>query len=166
MNGDGKLDLVAVSPAGRFDVLLAAAGGRLSAGLPYPTVGNPRSLVVLDADADGKMDVVIAGDGLQLHRGDGAGGFAAVAPAIVAPGSRLESIALADVNRDRAPDLLGVSAGGMQVFRRVAGTFIPDALFASGPGAHVVAGDLDGDGLPDAIVTGGSNAAVLRNDSR
>jgi hypothetical protein len=128
LNGDDKLDVVAVTLDGTFSVLLGDGEG----GLDRPTlleIGDQLYAVALaDLTGDQKLDAVVtdAGDSqlIVLH-GDGAGAFtkAASYPA----GNGVNSVELADLTGDDRLDVLtGNNAGGdVSVF-----TGLPDGSFS------------------------------------
>src|SRR5262249_32732017 len=120
---------------------------------------------------------------VYLLQGDGKGGFTGKRDPVsgrpviqnVFPGP-VVSLALADVDGDGKMDLVGLSVGlGNQVYVARSGSggvfaparayAVPGSLPSYGQG-HVVAGDLNGDGRPDVVVTspqGGSVSVLLNN---
>lgn len=132
-NGDGRLDIVAVSyQSNRFYVLLNE-GGRRFRTVRYPQdappyemiLGGPRDIAVSDYDGDGISDLAFSmyeSNLVEVWRGDGEGGF---------------------VPWRRNPS-----------FGRIP--------------YHLKAGDLDGDGRPEIVVGNRStsdNVVVLRNEA-
>lgn len=114
LNGDDKLDVVAVTLDGTFSVLLGTGDG----GLDRPSlleIGDQLySVALADLNGDEKLDAVVtdggANDLIVLH-GDGAGAFTKVAayPA----GNGVNSVELADLTGDgRLDALTGNNAGG------------------------------------------------------
>ncbi|MCC7387956.1 MAG: VCBS repeat-containing protein [Phycisphaerales bacterium] len=151
LDADGRPDLIAyLSVAGvatAFPVRQTVAG-QLEAG---PGVAA-RLRAVGDADADGYTDIVALP--VNLHRGNGAGGF--LGPAQIAPGYD-EAKHLADLDHDGDPDLIAntldgdlrvLANNGSGAFTEMPGDVGRDPAW--GP---VITPDMDGDGNPD-LVTG------------
>jgi len=125
LNGDGKLDLVVVSPCsnpgncqpdGIVSVLIGNGDGTFSSGASYDS-GGPLAVdvAVADVNQDGKPDIVLINNGQQgflqplasvgVMLGNGDGTFQPVRT-FDFPGDWLGSVALADVNGDGKPDVV------------------------------------------------------------
>lgn len=124
-----------------------------------------------DVDSDGHLDYVVGcaswpAPGAWLVRGNGDGTFQPAT--LVGDGaSPASDVGLADVNGDGILDVI-TSSGAVAVHAgRGDGTFLPAVRFAGGSGYNA-AGDLDGDGRTDLVVTsafedyGGAVATLLR----
>jgi hypothetical protein len=71
LNSDGNLDLV-VSTAGSIDVLLGKGDGSFKPPINYPAL-NPATIVIADFNGDGKLDVALRSEPLQVRYGNGDG---------------------------------------------------------------------------------------------
>jgi len=183
-NGDGKPDLAIANVAsGNVTVLLGSGTGGFTAapGSPFAVGSYPESVVVADFNADGKLDLAVAGVGLYestgvnvtVLLGDGTGGFTAVQSGPSATGSSPTALAAADFNEDGLPDLA--------VINPVTGTVAVllgngTGGFASAPGSPftagtqpvaLAAGDFNVDGKPDFAIAnyGSNNVSVFLNGS-
>lgn len=175
--GDTTLSfsVVAVDPAGNsssasnsvtyFSTLKVPAfvqsgpvGGTLTIGLALARL-----------DGNGTLDIAAGnGGGLQVLKGNGAGGFGSAA-SFAGAGSG-QFIAVGDLNRDGRSDLVVVqqSAGNVQVFLSNGdGTFAarPPVLVGGGPNQPVLA-DVNLDGILDVVVPcpGINSVAILLGD--
>ncbi len=148
----------------------------------YPTGANgTSSIVAIDVNGDGKLDLVmanpcvagsvcqgaVAGD-VSVLLGNGDGTFQA--PTIHYADTGINSLWVADVNGDGKPDLLvcGFSAT-LQSTVSVElgngdGTFQSPIKYPSPAGCGAItAADLNGDGKTDLVVGGGSVGVLLGN---
>lgn len=167
VNGDGNLDVLAgVNAIGggspRQGAVMTALGngdGTFQAPAGVALVGataNPQSLLVLDINGDGDLDVLTGnGSSVSTLLGDGTGTFAtgtadsnlvgySVAGADV-NGDGLTDVALADWYGDRVSIALGNGDG----------TFDPPSFIAMPAGSSpygLAIADLNGDGLRDIVV--------------
>jgi hypothetical protein len=181
VNGDGKPDLIAM-PGGSSSSVLLNNGNGTFGGTPFPVDGvtGTTAMAVGDVNGDGKADIVLANAPstdltntptpgiVSVLLGNGQGGFqSAVTFAngpgeAILPGARaISSLALADVNGDGKPDLVAVDTGGRVfvapnedngIFGTAQSYLIPATVIPSVPCA-VAAGDVNGDGKPDLVVT-------------
>jgi hypothetical protein len=176
-NGDGKAD-VAIGDLvnGPFVVRLGNGDGSFGDEVSYNTGGiGPHIVITTDINLDGFLDLVSANRGssdvsVLLGRGDGTFRKAIVTSTGDSTGPY--SIAVADFNLDGVPDvgtadfmsstasvLLGVGDGSFRT-----------AIDAGATGSFsygTIAGDLDGDGLPDFATANASddNITVKLNTS-
>jgi hypothetical protein len=131
----------------------------------YPTDGDSASVVAADFNGDGIPDMVTyesASQSLSILFGRPDGTFQ---PAVSRPlGFAVTSLAAADVNGDRAADLLLTTGGAVGVLLNSGdGSFAPAAFYGAGVAAnYVTAADLNRDGAMDLVVAGANGLAVLR----
>ena len=127
--------------------------------------GNPRGLVIVDLDGDGRSDLISLEDdgerssvGVLRSRGDGT--FTA-AESFPAGAAAVAAVAL-DWNRDGAMDLAITGSDAVHVLLGD-GVAPGKALEITRPGgAVVVAADLAGEGSSDLVVAGAGSVSVLR----
>jgi hypothetical protein len=173
LDGDGRTDLVAGSAGGgtgTISVLRGTAGGTFAAPLGNPfglgVAGGAGAVAVGDLNGDARPDVLAtigsgtaADDQLVPLAGDGTGDLQAGTPVTVA-GGELAGVALADLDGDGDLDALTASTTATSGDQLGVVEQTPSGLsFAVSTGAPstqlaigVAAGDLDGDGAPDALV--------------
>ena len=159
LNGDGALDLVALSAGSQFvEVLLGKGDGTFQ---PQPNVAtDPQSLpvasAIADLDGDGNPDLMIAGStGTLIFWGSGDGSFGSP----VTLSATGDSIVIVDVDGDGNPDIvLGGPAGsdlkvmqnrGKRKFEASPGLYSFQRPFASG--GKLAAADFDKNGRPDFV---------------
>jgi uncharacterized protein (TIGR03437 family) len=186
-NGDGKLDIAAAGE-GPFStsvyVLLGKGDGTfpnvVSSALPSAAQGFSGQIAAADFDADGQLDLAVAlGSGkgaagaqqVAVLLGKGDGTFSA--PHLSQTG--MGQFAVADINGDKIPDLIGlvapatappVSSGALSVrLGNGDGTFQPDSVILGDASRFVVA-DLNRDGLPDIAALYGGGVLSLLNYSQ
>jgi len=170
-NGDGRLDVVAAD-GGTNDVtvFLSNGTGGFGTGTTY-TVGTgsfntPDSIAVGDFNGDGVSDLLVgnSGDGsVSLLLGNGSGGFAA--PARTSVGSGVNSnpyyVIAGDFNGDGKLDAAVANNADGTVSVLIgngSGGFAAPVNYGSGSTANpnpssVFAGDINGDGRLDLVVT-------------
>ncbi len=177
VNGDGKPDLIVTNTYdSTVSVLLntTAPGATTPSFSPQQTFAmgsNPQSVTAADLNGDGKPDLIVA------NWAHGSGNTVSVllnttAPGATTPsfspqqtfttGSGSGSVTAADLNGDGKPDLIVANASATTVSVLLNTTapgattpsFSPQQTFAVGGYPYsVTAADLNGDGMPDLIVT-------------
>lgn len=126
---------------------------------------NAHYSAAADLNRDGKLDLVVAGVGLQVLLGNGDGTFGSPANVYAKAGP----VTITDVDRDGRLDL--VVSGNFETLAVLRGqgdgTFRPAVEFDIGSTvANIVMKDLNHDKLPEALVSDGASAlTVLLNIS-
>ena len=191
LDGDGKPDMTV---ANSYDNTISiyrniSTNGTLTASsfaapVVLATLGSPYGLVVADVDGDGKPDVIVtesSDNRVSIFRNISSSGSlvaGSFAPRVdFATGATPQGLAVQDLDGDGKPDLLvaNTSDGTVSILRNtgLTGTLDTNSFaaridFATGSGCcNVVAGDLDGDGLPDVVTanTSDNTVSLLRNRS-
>ncbi len=165
-NNDGNLDVVVSNSfGGSISLFLGNGDGTFQSGLTIATP-NPLYSAAADFNNDGNPDLILAGPSLKLLAGNGNGTFQPEQTIYPTSGP----VAVGDVDGDGKLDVVtSADFADLVVLRgRGDGTFRPGVSFA--PGSQLVSAptlrDLNGDGLPEAIVTNFSNSiTVLLNNS-
>jgi len=142
LNEDGRDDLIVGLQNGSLRRYLAQPGGFLDGPV---TVGGGFSPGLGDVNADGHVDLVVAG---KLLLGDGAGNFTSVlVPALVG-----QEFAVGDVNGDGHADAFGSGNGFASLVLADAAASFPSTARYSCPAGKPLLGDLDGDGSLEGLV--------------
>ncbi|MGO9519535.1 MAG: FG-GAP-like repeat-containing protein, partial [Candidatus Korobacteraceae bacterium] len=180
VNGDKKLDLIAVNRGDRsVSLLLGNGDGTFQSALTYPAGNSPVSLAVGDFNKDGKPDLAIAGDcgsatcsqtgEVSILLGNGDGSFQSAATYAV--GYSPSSIVAGDVNGDTNLDLVVANACGKDSSCQSNGT--ATVLLGDGKGGFTSAGDVQLGNTPSAATLGDLNGdgvldllAVYRADNK
>jgi uncharacterized protein (DUF2141 family) len=177
VNGDGKLDVVVanycgtcgVSYEGTVGVLLGNGDGTFQPAVTYASgAQGARAVAIADVNGDGKPDLVVGHDcGLPYCDGDltvliGNGDGTFQSPISYVSGTLgAISVAVADVNGDRKPDLVAVGGADSNGDGAVGillgngdGTFQKAVTYSSGgmSAESVAIKDVNGDGRPDLLV--------------
>jgi hypothetical protein len=121
---DGDVDLAAINgypieTGERVDVRVLRGNGRgqFSRLRRFGAGRSPEAIAVTDVDRDRNADLVLGGGGprdegeIHVLRGDGSGRFGRFMRFAISPRSccGLGGLAIADLNRDRRPDLIGAN---------------------------------------------------------
>ncbi len=171
LNGDGIPDVIAASPnpfPGQLDVLLGNGDGTFTVAGTYALPFFASSAAIADVNGDGIPDIVVIGPGfhasgntVDVLLGNGDGTFQAPQSFTVASGPTF--VTVADLNGDGHPDLVvasprsSVGNNGRMISVLLGngdGSFQPAVNYTVGVGPTAIAvGDLNGDGIPDLVVT-------------
>ncbi len=170
LNGDGMLDLVALSATTNvMDIFFGQPDGGLSSPSHYEGIWS--SLAIGDLDGDGSADIVGAGgEGVIVffNGGDGAF-FSEQSIALVLDDDAYPlDVAIGDVNGDGKPDIVTSGFVGLNVvFNQGNGSFAPPVQLLSpfsdgevGSRSLTVA-DFNRDGLADIAVNSSSGLEIL-----
>ena len=170
-DGDGLPD-IAISNAGpkEIEVFLHSSPTSFFEGPTIPVGVNLNRLLAADLDGNGRQDLVVTApasssldSSIMVFAGNGDGSFGA--------GVRYASaafpvdVALADLDGDGANELLHSNNGARSVSIREVGSggLLSAAanLFASRDPGRIAIGDLDRDGIVDAVVDGADYMSVF-----
>ena len=173
VDADGRLDLLTANYGGNTISVLRNLGGSFAARVDYPIARRPSGLALADLNRDGDVDVATVGDydaaigSLVIRYNDGHGGFAKSAARPVGRG--VVGIAAADLNGDRAPELVTANfwpwSLSILVNRGGSGFAQHRDYYVYREPVAVAAADLNADGKQDLATAnvGGGGLTVLLN---
>ena len=190
LNGDGKPELVAVNGTAVSIFRNTTTVGDISASsfaakYDLGTSSNAYSVAISDFNADGKPDLALVsgtpGNAPTLSVFQNAtpplaSTFTFAAKVDFAVGADFSNLTVADLDGDGRPDLFSYSNGILEILRNTAdagsaitaSSFAPRADFgARSYNSSAIAGDLDGDGIPEIISLSSSEytASITRISS-
>ena len=178
-NGDGNLDAAVLSYGSSVSILLGKGNGGFTAIAPAVAGPAPNALIPGDFNGDGKTDLAIADSQTNLiyiliGKGDGTFTAGATYPVTQVTGcsgaGTCYYLAAADLNHDSKLDLVVLggnpnvtgSAVAQAFLGKGDGTFGAPITIASGLEARLfAAGDFNGDGNPDLVISNVQNGPEL-----
>ena len=168
VNGDGKLDLVALTPDNGVFIYLGKGDGTFQTPVAYATgctggTGSCNGLAVGDLNGDGKLDLAMAainGMTILLNAGNGTFGAATYYASGIGGAFAGGGVAIGDVNGDKKPDVVitDQNVGVIVYLNQGAGTFAVKGTVGSlGVGAtnNVVLADINNDKKLDIVISDG-----------
>ncbi len=164
VNGDGRSE-VTISRNAALTVLSVTDDSTVTTRVDYPTASPPRAVTFGDFNADGWLDIVTAnrwGVSVLMAAGDGEFAFPESQPTGVNVGRLL----LDDLDDDGRLDLAATTdADAVSIQLGLGnGTFAPSHQYPTGAADYgyeaFEAGDLDGDGHPELVLTTRSEQGV------
>ena len=167
VNGDGKMDVVAIADS-KVVTYLNDGKGAFHQSAPGLWVVGAFEFALADLNGDGRLDVVVTYSSqsqVTIGLGGADGGFQDGGTVPLASYSL--SVAVHDLDGDGVPDLAvaGSGGGGVEILRGHGdGTFDPAVAYAPGLSPRsVVVSDLNADGVPDLVATDfvGGTASLL-----
>jgi hypothetical protein len=160
-NGDGHLDIVCVNHnTNDASILLGNGDGTFQAPVDYATGTDPRHVLVADFNKDGKWDLAVANGGestVSILYGNGDGTFQTQVKYNTSTSPRW--LAIADYNNDGFLDIASSNYDAKNISVLLGtglttGAFLaPQNYIVGANPTGLVAGDFNGDGLPDIAVT-------------
>ena len=156
MNRDGTDDLVSAGIAGLW---ITHFGGDDP---PTPALlleSSPRHLALIDANRDGRLDLVAAlDDYTQILLGTCQAGYISGS---AIPLSTTFDLQVTDTNRDGISDVIGVGPWGARIYRGMGdGGFWPGDSLSEEPTQALSCLDLDGDSAPEVLLLGTVNGVA------
>jgi len=185
LDGDGKPDIVTITgPDYSFSVLRnTSSPGALSFapkidfGYAAGSINDADDIAVEDLDGDGRPDVVVTNYHhiLSVFHNTTVNGVISFTRQDYETGGYATGVAISDLDNDGKKDItLSVNgSSGIAVFKNISqpgtlsfATRVDIPITGNWP-ASIKAGDLDGDGKPDLIITleNSNKLAILRNNS-
>jgi hypothetical protein len=164
LNGDAKAELaVACANTNTLAVLFGRSAG-FDPPLLLPTASQPVRVTTLDADGDGRPDLVVATRSGFVHVFRNLGRRAFAPRTDIAVESETVDVVPGDLNGDGHTDLVlanHLTDGVVSILYGQDGGFAPSRLIAtqSRPVATAT-GDLNGDGRPDFVATNSGARSV------
>jgi hypothetical protein len=171
-DGDGRLDIATANSADQTVTLLPGNGdGTFQSPAPFGAGNHPVAIAAADFNGDGKLDIAVTNysdSTVSVLLGNGNGTLQTQKVFSTNPNnSNAQGLAVGDVNGDGKLDILVLNAAGNTNTSTLAvltgagnGTFTTQTPVAFGPQpVSVAAGDVNGDGKLDVVVTYSTTSA-------
>jgi hypothetical protein len=169
LNGDARVDVAAACQTSHdINVLINGSSGILGSATSFGSLSSGYATLIATGQFNtDKLDLTFAATsslGVLLNSGNGS------YPALVQPVMMsVGGLAVADFNVDGKADIAFTNTGGAAnplgiLLGGGNGTFGTPKTFNAGPGL-LAAGDFDGDGLPDLVLSVGGGFIYLHNQS-
>ena len=194
MDGDGKKDLVAIKYTPNdtnyisvFRNISTTDSIMFAPAVEFKSLVNTSNILVVDIDGDGRMDIIVQGDGLSfpasastliLRNTSSGAGDISFENSSYSIGTWVGTAVCADFDGDGKPDIVSGYSLAMYCSRNTSTpgniSFAPPfPIYYAPVSDHVlesiVVGDIDGDGKNDLFIvnsgTGSGGYAILRNTS-
>jgi hypothetical protein len=170
VSGDGKLDLVAMTPYNGVFTFLGNGDGTFQTPVVNTTVCTSAcgGVAVGDLNGDGKLDLAFesnntTGGGISvlLNNGSGTFGTGIYYPVAISGVFAANSVAIGDVNGDKVPDVVvsGSSVSAIVFLNQGSGTFKVNGTVGTTPAGatnNIVLADINGDKKLDIVMPDGS----------
>jgi cysteine-rich repeat protein len=178
LNGDGRMDVVAIGDSPRMvSAYLSDGQGGLSPapGSPHGLSNSVYDIILADFDRNGDLDVavVVGSTGVDVFLGDGNGNLAAVSNPMPVSGVQLDSGTRGYFDGDQYPDLAFTNRNACDL--RVAlgrgdGTFDPPVAVDVGlswcDSVAVEAAELNGDDATDLVAVSEDGSVIAQGDGQ
>ncbi len=166
-NGDGKLDLAALTPYNGVFIFMGNGDGTFQTAVGYSTVDPNHTnnytalgMAVGDLNGDGKLDIAVtesSGMAVLLNNGNGTFGTATYYDSGIAPFASDLGIAIADLRNDGKNDIVITDNYGrvLVYLNQGSGKFAVNGVVATlgRPSWLVTIADINGDKKPDLVVS-------------
>jgi len=177
VSGDGKLDLVALTPYDGVFIFVGNGDGSFQTPVANTTVctgtiGNCGGVAVGDLNGDGKLDLAFesndtTGGGMStlLNNGNGTFGTGTYYPVAISGVIAANGIAIGDLNGDKKPDVVitGSSVSAIVFLNQGSGTFKVSGTVGTVPAGgtdNIVLADLNGDKKLDIVMPDGMGDVI------
>jgi len=165
VNGDGKLDVVALCIGGTFDVFYGNSDGTFEAPVAIATAGSPRTMAVGSFYDDGLLDVAVgdSNGNIEIYKNVGGKAFALTNTIAVEANKAVLKDRMGDIDGDGQIDLGVLTPDGAYVLWGDGQGGFTQVLLKSYPyaaPADLTVGDLNQDGRADVIASYNCSANV------